>query len=176
MAPDYPRLKNFTLAGYDKGRNTVWQALWFATQNLVFKAWWFPRRWRPALLRIFGATVGANVTIRHNVRVLWPWKLSVGSDTWIGEGSWLLNLEPIRLGSDVCVSQDAFLCTGSHRHDSPDFRYDNAPITIEDGAWIAADALVLRGVTVGQGGFVGARAIVARDVPAGETVSPGGVH
>ncbi len=176
MAPDYPRLKNFTLAGYDKGRNAMWQALWFATQNLVFGAWWFPRRWRPALLRLFGATVGANVTIRHNVRVLWPWKLSVGSDTWIGEGSWLLNLEPIRLGSDVCVSQDAFLCTGSHRHDSPDFRYDNAPITVEDGAWIAADALVLRGVTVGQGGFVGARAIVARDVLAGETVSPGGVH
>jgi putative colanic acid biosynthesis acetyltransferase WcaF len=176
MAPDYPRLKNFTLAGYDKGRNTGWQALWFATQNLVFKAWWFPRRWRPALLRLFGATVGTNVTIRHNVRVLWPWKLSVGNDTWIGEGSWLLNLEPIRLGSDVCVSQDAFLCTGSHRHDSPDFRYDNAPITVEDGAWIAADALVLRGVTVGQGGFVGARAIVAHDVRAGETVGPGGVH
>jgi putative colanic acid biosynthesis acetyltransferase WcaF len=176
MAPDYPRLKDFTLAGYDKGRGVVWQALWFATQNLVFGAWWLPRRWRPAVLRMFGAKVGTNVTIRHNVRVLWPWKLTVGNDTWIGEGSWLLNLEPIEIGSDVCLSQDAFLCTGSHRHDSPDFRYDNAPITVNDGAWIAADVLVLRGVTIGQGGFVGARAIVSHDVRAGETVPAGGVH
>lgn len=173
MTVDYPHLKDFTLAGYDKGRGVVWQALWFATQNLVFGAWWFPRRWRPAILKAFGATVGSNVTIRHNVRVLWPWKLSVGSNTWIGEGAWLLNLEPITLGSDVCLSQDAFLCTGSHRHDSPDFRYDNGPITIEDGAWIATGALVLRGVTVGQGGFVGARAVVARDLPPGATIGGG---
>jgi putative colanic acid biosynthesis acetyltransferase WcaF len=176
MSVEYPRLKDFTLAGYDKGRGVAWQALWFATQKLVFGAWWFPRRWRPAVLRFFGAEVGTNVTIRHDVRLLWPWKLTVGSDTWIGEGAWLLNLEPIHVGSDVCLSQDVFLCTGSHRHDSPDFRYDNGPITVSDGAWIATGALVLRGVTIGEGSIVGARAIIGRNLPAGESVGAGGVH
>jgi len=39
-------------------------------------------------------------------------------------------------------------------------------VTIEDGAWIGAGAVVLDGVTVGQGAIVGAGAVVTRDVPA----------
>ena len=173
---DYPRLGAFTLTGYDKGRGIVWQAAWFATQNLMFGTWWFPRRFRPALLRAFGATVGRNVTIRHRVRVLWPWKLTIGDDAWIGEDAWLLNLEPITIGSDVCVSQGVFLCTGSHDRRSPDFRYDNGPITVDDGVWLAAQSLVLRGVTVGTGSVIGARAVATKDVPPGSTVRVGTVH
>ena len=175
-APDHPRLAAFTLAGYDKGRGIAWQASWFATQNLVFSRWWFPRRFRPALLRAFGAHVGDNVTIRHRVRVLWPWKLSVGRDTWIGEDAWLLNLEPIEIGSDVCISQGVFLCTGSHDRHSTDFRYDNGPITIADGVWLAAQSLVLRGVTVGTATTVGARAVVTHDVADGATIGVNQVH
>src|ERR1041384_6974998 len=106
-------LRAFTGAGYDKGRNKLWQAAWFATMNLVFMKWWLPPRFRPAILRFFGATVGERVLIRHRVRVQWPWKLTIGDDCWIGEGAWLLNLEPITLEDDVCVSQEAFLCTGN---------------------------------------------------------------
>lgn len=176
MPPDHPRLRDFTLAGYDKGRGVIWQAAWVATQNLFFGAWWFPRRLRPTVLRAFGATIGSNVTIRHRVRVLWPWKLVVGDDTWIGEEAWILNLEPVRIGSDVCLSQQAFLCTGSHRHDAPDFRYDNGPITVENGVWIATGALVLRGVTIGQGSVVGARAIVRHDVGPQAQIGVGTTH
>ena len=109
-------LRTFTGAGYDKGRPVAVQALWFATMNLVFMKWWFPARLRPGLLRAFGATVGERVFIRHRVRVLWPWKLTIGDDCWIGEDAWLLNLEPITLEHDVCLSQGALLRTGSHDH------------------------------------------------------------
>jgi putative colanic acid biosynthesis acetyltransferase WcaF len=158
-------LASFTGRGYEKGRGKISQALWFASMNLVFRSWWCPRSWRPRLLRMFGATVGDRVLIRHGVRVLWPWKLTIGDDCWIGEGVWLLNLEPVTLGDDVCLSQEVFLCTGSHDRKSPTFEYDNAPISVGDGAWIAAQALVLRGTRIGKGAVVGARAVVARDVP-----------
>jgi putative colanic acid biosynthesis acetyltransferase WcaF len=170
------RLREFTGRGYDKGRSVVWQALWFATQNLLFGAWWCPLRLRPQILRIFGAQVGDGVRIRHHVRVQWPWKLTVGDNSWIGEGTWLLNLEPITIGSNACVSQEAFLCTGSHDHASETFEFDNGPITIENGAWIAAQALVLRGTTVGEGALVGARAVIRHSVPSGMRVPSGGVH
>ncbi len=140
------------------------------TQHLVFGAWWLPARRRPAMLRAFGARVGRGVVIRNGVRVHWPWKLSIGDHTWIGEGAWLLNLEPITIGDDVCVSQEAFLCTGRHRNSSPTFEFDNGPIVIESGAWIAAQALVLRGVTVGADALIGARAVVTTSVPAGARV------
>ncbi|NDZ78079.1 MULTISPECIES: WcaF family extracellular polysaccharide biosynthesis acetyltransferase [unclassified Streptomyces] len=158
-------LPAFTLAGYDKGRGRLTQALWFAVLNTVFMAWFCPARLRVALLRAFGATIGEGVLIRHRVRVLWPWKLTVGDHTWIGEGAWLLNLEPVTLGAHVCVSQEALLCTGSHDHRAADFRYRNAPIVVRDGAWIATRATVLAGVTIGAQSVVAAGTVVHRDLP-----------
>jgi len=165
-----PSLAGFTGAGYDKGRSKAWQALWHVVHHLAFQRWWFPPRLRPFVLRRFGARIGDRVLIRQDVRIHWPWKLDIGDDCWIGERAWLLDLEPITIGRDVCISQDAFLCTGSHDRHSPTFEFDNGPIVVEDEAWVAARATVLRGVTVGQGALVAAGAIARADVPAGATV------
>ena len=174
--PHYPSLRDPHPGGYDKGRGFFWQAAWFAVQNLLFGTWWCPGALRPTLLRLFGARVGDNVFIRHSVRVLWPWKLRIGNDCLIGEDVWLLNLEPITIGSDVCLSQGVFLCTGSHDHRSAHFDYDNGPIEVRDGAWVAAQALVMRGVTIGIGSVIGARAVVRRDVDDGASVPLCSVH
>ena len=163
-------LAGFTGAGYDKGRGPLWQAAWLLVRGLIFTRWWCPASLRVRLLRWFGATIGEGVLIRHDVRVHWPWKLTIGRDCWIGESAWVLNLEPVTIGDDVCVSQGVFLCTGSHDRRSPTFEFDNAPITIGSGAWIAAQAAVMRGVNIGEDALVGARALVVRDVPAGGVV------
>lgn len=163
-------LRDFSGVGYTKGRGVLWQAAWFASLNLVFMSWWCPKAWRPRLLRVFGARIGERVFIRHRVRVQWPWKLVIGDDCWIGEDVWILNLEAVTIGDDVCLSQGAFLCTGSHDRKSTSLEYDNGPITIGNGAWIATQALVLRGVIIAPGAVVGARAVVSKDVPAGAVV------
>jgi len=141
--------------------------------NLVFTKWWCPKRLRVVLLRLFGSAVGNSVVIRHRVRVLWPWKLTIGDHSWIGEGAWLLNLEPISIGRNVCISQEVLLCTGSHDRTDRRFRYDNGPIRICDDSWIATQALVLRGVTIGQNSVVGARAVVSRSTPPRTIISAG---
>ena len=121
-------------------------------------------RARVAILRAFGAQIGDGVLVRHRVRIHWPWKLTIGDNSWIGEGAWILNLEPVTIGANVCVSQDAFLCTGSHDRRSPTFEFDNGPITIGDGAWVAARATVLRGVTLSDNAVIRAGSVTARDV------------
>ncbi len=80
---------------------------------------------------------------------------------------WILNLEPVTIGHDVCISQGVFLCTGSHDRHSPTFEFDNAPIVVADGAWVAARATVLRGVTIGRDAVVGATALVTKDLEDG---------
>ncbi|MFD7920888.1 putative colanic acid biosynthesis acetyltransferase [Streptomyces sp. NPDC059740] len=167
------RLRGFTGAGYDKGRGPLVQAAWFAVLHLCFVKWWLPPRLRPALLRLFGARVGARVLVRHGVRIHWPWKLDVGDDVWIGEDAWILNLEPVTVEHDVCISQGALLCTGSHRRHSPTFEFDNAPVHLRAGCWVAARAVVLRGVTVGSCAVVGAGAVARQDVPAGTLLTAG---
>ena len=42
-----------------------------------------------------------------------------------------------------------------------------APITIEDGCWIASNVTVCGGVTIGRGSVIGAGSVVTRDVPPG---------
>ena len=165
-------LADFKGTGYDKGRPYIIQAVWFVIQNLVFSKWWLPQGLRPILLRLFGAEVGNNVFIRHRVRVLWPWKLAIGDNCWIGEDAWILDLERVSIGHDVCVSQGVFLCTGSHDIASPTFEYDNGPITISDGVWLGAQAIVLRGVTIGRNSVVAARARVGSDVSPGSLLRP----
>lgn len=160
------RLATFTGRGYDKGAPLPHIVGWVALGQPVIKSALCPASVRVRVLRAFGARIGEGVLIRHDVRIHWPWKLTIGDNCWIGVGAYLLNLEPITIGDDVCISQEAMLCTGSHQADDPAFEFDNAPIVVEDGAWVATRATVLRGVTIGEGAVVGATALVVKDVPA----------
>lgn len=159
------RLADFSVGGYGGGRTLPWRVAWFAVQNLLFDRWWLPSRFRPVLLRLFGATVGKECLIRHGVRVHWPWNLDVGRNVWIGESAWLHSLVEIVIEDDVCISQRAAIVTGSHDHRDPRFSYDNGPVVLRSGCWIATGAMVLRGVTVGHNAVVGAGAVAYRDVP-----------
>ena len=51
-------------------------------------------------------------------------------------------------GAKICISQGALLLTGNHNYTVSTFDYRNAPIVIEDGAWIGAKAVVCPGVMV----------------------------
>lgn len=42
---------------------------------------------------------------------------------------------------------------------------NSLPIVIEDHAWIGAESMILKGVTIGKGAIVGARSVVTKDVP-----------
>lgn len=165
-------LAGFTGRGYDKGRGRMWQGLWFVVGQPMVASHLCPSRLRVRILRAFGAQIGHGVFIRERVRVHWPWKLRVGDDCWIGVGAWILNLESVDIGPDSCLSQESFLCTGSHQRRSATFEFDNRPIHIGSRCWISARAVVLRGVSVGDNALVGAGAVVSEDVPAGVVVRP----
>ena len=122
------------------------------------------------VLRWFCAQIGTGTLTKHDVKIDWPWKLEIGNDTWIGESVWIINAEPVVIGSNTCISQAVVLCSGSHDIFSPTFEFDNAPIVIGDSVWIATRATILRGVRVADGATVGATAMVTRDVPEAATI------
>lgn len=160
-------LARFTGVGYDKGRDILAQALWVAASTLLVERIWCSSSLRALILRWFGAKIGKGVLIRQHVLIHWPWKLIIANHVWIGVEAWLLNLESITIGSNVCISQVVFLGTGSHDRRSPTFEFDNGPVVIENRAWIAARATILLGVTIGAGALVGATALVTKSIESG---------
>ncbi|MEL7303145.1 MAG: acetyltransferase, partial [Pseudomonadota bacterium] len=126
--------------------------------------------WRRAMLRRFGASVGADVNIHPTTRIAIPWTLTIDDGAAIGDRAILYALGPMRIGARATISQNAHLCGGTHDHRDPAFPVVRSPITVADDVWIGADAFIGPGVEVGDGAIVGARAVVVRDVPPGATV------
>ena len=127
---------------------------------------WSPRPfwgWRRWLLRRFGARIGRAVHLYPSVRITIPWHLHIGDESAVGDRAILYALGPITIGRQVTISQNAHLCAGSHDYADPAMPLVKPPITVEDGAWICADAFVGPGVTVGRRAIVAARAVLVRD-------------
>lgn len=122
--------------------------------------------WRRFVLRLFGADVGAHVRVHNTVTVYFPWHLSIGDWSSIGEEALIYNLGPITIGEKVTISQRAHLCAGTHDPSDPTMPLLKPPIEIGDQAWICADAFLGPNVTVGEGAVVGARAVAVHDVTA----------
>ena len=104
------------------------------------------------------------MVIKPDVGITFPWRLELGDDVWLGEGSRIHNLVRVRIGSSVCISQRAYLCTGSHDYGSRHFDLIVKPIVIEDGAWIAAGAWVGPGVRVGPHAVLLAMSVASADL------------
>jgi putative colanic acid biosynthesis acetyltransferase WcaF len=83
---------------------------------------------------------------------------------WIGEEVLVLSLAQVTIESNCCISQRAFLCTGSHDFSSPAFSLRTKEITIREGSWVAAGAFIGPGVQVGPGSMVTAGSVVTADV------------
>ena len=160
-------LSRYSPGQFDRGAGVVKEGLWLLTSFVLFRLCPFSfSALKCFVLRAFGAKVGENVTIKPQVKITFPWKLTVGDHVWLGEECWLLNLECITIGSHVCISQRAFLCTGSHDYKSVRFDLITKPITLENGAWLGAGCWIGPGVTVGAHAVLTAGSVVAKNLEA----------
>jgi putative colanic acid biosynthesis acetyltransferase WcaF len=157
-------LASFDNHGYDRGRPKLVEAAWMIVQALFVSSALPGSAHRRILLRLFGAQIGQGVVIKPRVRIKFPWRLFIGDHTWIGEGAWIDNLGDVSIGSDVCVSQESYICTGSHNWKARGFDLMVAPVEIGAGAWIAARACIAPGVKVGEGAILTIGSVAVNDL------------
>ncbi len=160
-------LSKFSSRDFDRGASRLKEIAWFVVRRCFFQTPNpLPSSFRAALLRLFGARIGAGAVIRSNVNVTFPWRLSMGDHVWIGEEVIILTLAPVTIESNVCVSQRAFLCTGTHNFHRETFDLQTKPIILRSGSWVAAQSFIGPGVEVGSGSIVAAGSVVMENVPA----------
>lgn len=129
---------------------------WTIVSRLFFQTHFpYPSCWKRTLLRGFGARIGRGVLIKPSVTIKYPWKLSIGEHSWIGEGVWIDNLVDVHIGAHCCISQGAMLVCGNHDYTRTGFDLIQVPIRLEQGVWIGARA------TLGPGSVCGQHSVLA---------------
>lgn len=101
-------------------------------------------------------------------------KLTVGNNTGISNTA-------IFCQSEIAIGENVFIGNSCKIYDSDfhsldyedritgrDKNIGSKPIIIEDGVFIGAHSIVLKGVTIGSKSIVGAGSVVTKDIPAGE--------
>ena len=140
-------LSSFDNKWFKPGASGIKRILWYYTNLIFFLSPFFTSlKLKVRLLRWFGAKVGNGVIIKPSVNIKYPWKLKIGNNVWIGENAWIDNLAIIVIGDNVCISQGAMLLCGNHNYKKSSFDLLTGAITIEEGAWIGAKAIVCPGV------------------------------
>ena len=156
-------LKEFKIPFKYRGASVVQILLWDLTNKFLFKQTHRSMyEIRATILRLFGAKIGKNTKIRPSTKILYPWKLEIGEDSWVGDEVDLYNLENIHIGRNTCISQYCKLITGSHNFKSNDFEYRCESIYIGNNAWLTIDCMVLPGVKVEDGSYYPPRTLIKK--------------
>jgi maltose O-acetyltransferase len=142
-------------------------ALWWIGEFPVGPGEWF----RAHSLGWFLAGFGKDNTIQHGFRIFTPECVRIGSNCVFAQGVFITGGGGVTIGDWVGIGPDVKIWSVNHRFEDPDTPFiqqgsSKKPVTIEDDVWLAANVMVLPGVTVGKGAVVSACAVVTRDVPA----------
>ena len=158
-------LSKYNNSWFSIGAGKMKAIIWYLVNICFLNCSWNPSSgFRIWLLRFFGAQIGQGVVIKSSVNIKYPWNLSIGDYTWIGENVWIDNLSQVTIGSNVCISQGAMLLCGNHNYKRPTFDLIVKPIIIEDGAWVGAQSTVCPGVTMHSHSVLAVGSIASKDL------------
>ena len=162
-------MKNVDLASYNNslykpgGRLKIF--LWYFFNIIFLKNGFQPFSWlKIFVLKMFGAKIGSNVTLKPGVNVKYPWKLTIGSNVWVGENVWVDNLDEVIIGDNVCLSQGVMLLSGNHNYKKSTFDLIIGKIILEDGVWIGSKSIVSGGITCHSHSVLSLGSVASKDL------------
>lgn len=160
-------LSKFNNAWYKPGGNVIKRTLWYYTNVLFFLNPWNPfSSLKVFLLKLYGAKVGKGVVIKPSVNIKYPWRLRIGSYSWIGEKVWIDNLANVEIGNNVSISQGAMLLCGNHNYKKHTFDLVTGEIKLEEGVWIGAHSIVTPGITCKSHSILAVNSVATKDLEA----------
>jgi acetyltransferase-like isoleucine patch superfamily enzyme len=102
--------------------------------------------------------------------------LVMGNNSNIGPYNYIGCSGKITIGNNVMLAPRVSIYAENHVFDNPNITIkaqgvSKMEVVIEDDCWIAANAVILAGVTIGKGSVVAAGSLVNEDVPAFSVVA-----
>ena len=129
---------------------------------------------REELVRAIVGKIGANFVVHSPFLCDFGFNINIG-DNFVGNFNLtILDEADVVIGDNVFIGPNTTLCTIIHASDVESRNKGimcAKPIHIRDNAWIAANVVILPGVSVGEGAIVGAGSVVTKDVPPATVVA-----
>ena len=101
----------------------------------------------------------------HRKTLISGWgPIRIGDRVFVNCGTVLISVRGITVGDDVALANEVYVMD-SNSHGVEGRPHVEAPVTIGDGTWVGARAMILPGVTIGKRVVVAAGSVVTRDVP-----------
>ncbi|MBQ9663748.1 MAG: sugar O-acetyltransferase [Oscillospiraceae bacterium] len=123
---------------------------------------------RQELIQQMFGKVGKGVWINQPITLAVGSTVTIGDGTYINSGLTLIDDYTITIGKGCLFGTGVTLCTTGHPIDPAERAKGGMysfPISIGDGAWIGAGAIVLPGITIGKYAVIGAGSVVTKDIP-----------
>lgn len=119
-------------------------------------------------LLMYGGTVRCELTTHEGGH------LEIGDRVFVNYGCSISAHTHVSIGDGCLIGQYSIIMDCDYHAPGDGAGHGNSrPIVIEDGVWIGARSIVLKGVRIGRGAIVAAGTVVTKDVPPGAKV--GGV-
>ena len=119
--------------------------------------------------------IGRNLAIRRNgmINTATPkGRIEIGDNVWLGESAMVTSGGRIDIEDDVIIGPHTVVCDVDHVVNSdgmPTRALAGRPIRICQGAWIAANCTIVKGVTIGKGAIIGGGSVATKGIPAYST-------
>lgn len=170
MKVDLSRYDALNMAYRNSIKATIFrQMMWFVCGPLLIQNPFIPfSGFRKFVLVLFGAKIGKSPRIKPGVKIKYPWKLKMGDYVWLGENCWIDNMEEVEIGSNSCISQGAYICTGSHNYKSANFGLILKPVKLDSGVWIGAHSVVCPGIHAAEQSVLTAGSVLTVDMEANQ--------
>ncbi|WP_308991778.1 acyltransferase [Mariniflexile litorale] len=125
----------------------------------------FQRKLSHLKLKTLIKDLGKDTTGHWSVEIKYGENISVGNNTTIGPYSTLGAMSQIKIGNYVRISKGVIIETaGLNLNGAPPYKHIAKPIIIEDGVWIATNAIILGGVTIGKNSIIGAGTVITKNI------------
>ncbi|ALO02915.1 hypothetical protein ASU28_00355 [Lactiplantibacillus paraplantarum] len=73
-------------------------------------------------------------------------------------------MDSVSIGDDCKIANNVVIVDHDHDFRNNNNGYQTAPVTIKNGVWIGANAVITKGVTIGDHAVIAAGAVVVKDV------------
>lgn len=119
---------------------------------------------RKLFYKTLGMKIGKGSRILMKTIVVHPWKIVIGSNTYINEKCFLDGRGKLNIGSNVSIAIYSKIITAYHDINDNDFMYREEAINISDNVAIFANSIILSGVHLQRGCVISADSLVKRGI------------